>query len=315
VTCPSTHCLRINKTVGRSKDMSIEDFIITVFCIIDDELEKTLNGGKLRKRGRKPGLTDSEVLTMEIVGEFLGIDTDKGIWTYFKTHWNHFFPEIPDRSNFVKQAANLHVIKRLLQERLAAALGAYTDTLHIADGLPMPVCRFARAHFSKVFKGRATYGYCAAKQERYYGFKGHLIINSVGVVSAATFAQAHIDERDVCPELIEKFRGMLLGDKGYIRPMLQKFLENIGVYLQTPLRGNMQEDRPKGFLNWLMSTRRLVETVIGQLTERFHIERIRARDVWHQASRFWRKLLAHTVCVRVNIERGNEPLQFEKLVT
>lgn len=127
--------------------------------------------------------------------------------------------------------------------------------------------------------------------------------------------EAHVDERDVCPELIEKLRGVLLGDKGYIRPELQKFLQSTGVYLQTPLRENMQDDRPKEFLNWLMSTRRLIETVIGQLTERFHIERIRARDVWHQASRFWRKLLAHTVCVRVNIERGNEPLQFEQLIT
>lgn len=295
--------------------MSLENFIITVFCIIDDQLEKILNGTKLRKRGRKPGLCDSEVVTMEIVGEFLGRDSDKGIWTYFKTHWKHFFPEIPDRSNFVKQAANLHMIKRLLQERLATTLGAYADTLHIVDGLPMPVCKFARAHFSRVFKGNATYSYCATKQERYYGFKGHLIISSIGIVSAATFTQAHVDERDVCPELVERLRGMLLGDKGYIRPVLQKFLESIGVYLQTPLRDNMQDDRSKGFLNWLMSTRRLIETVIGQLTERFHIERIRARDVWHQASRFWRKLLAHTVCVKVNIERGNEPLQFEQLIT
>ncbi|MGA8164471.1 MAG: IS982 family transposase, partial [Waddliaceae bacterium] len=56
-------------------------------------------------------------------------------------------------------------------------------------------------------------------------------------------------------------------------------------------------------------------TVIGQLSERFHIEKVRARNLWHQASRFWRKLLAHTVCVKLNIELGNEPLQFEGLIT
>ena len=60
--------------------MSIEDFIIMVFCIIDDELEKMLQGKKLRQRGRIPSLTDSEVITMEIVGEFLGKDCDKSIW-------------------------------------------------------------------------------------------------------------------------------------------------------------------------------------------------------------------------------------------
>jgi hypothetical protein len=97
--------------------------------------------------------------------------------------------------------------------------------------------------------------------------------------------------------------------------MLKEFLEDAEIYLQTPLRNNMQETRPRSFLKWMMSSRRLIETEIGQLTERFHIEKIRARDLWHQVSRFWRKFLAHTVCVRVNIERGNEPLQFERLIT
>jgi len=35
---------------------------------------------------------DSEVITMEVVGEFLGIDTDKHIWQYFREHWLMFFP-------------------------------------------------------------------------------------------------------------------------------------------------------------------------------------------------------------------------------
>src|SRR4029078_9883453 len=116
------------------------------------------------------------------------------------------------RSNFARQAANLHEIKRMLQECLAVTLGGVADFLHIIDGLPMPVCKFARAYFSEVFKGNAAYGYCATKKEPYYGFRGHLVINSIGVVTAATFAPANICERDVCPELVEKIQGLLLGD-------------------------------------------------------------------------------------------------------
>lgn len=295
--------------------MSIEDFIIAIFCLIDDELEKMLKGKTLRQRGRVPNLTDSEVITMEIVGEFLGKDSDKSIWEYFKDHWQHFFPTIPDRSNFAKQAANLHVVKKALQERLATALGAFNDTLHLIDGLPIPVCKFARANFSRVFKGDAAYGYCAAKKEYYYGFHGHIVINSIGVITAGTFAAANIDERDVCPELVEKINGLVLGDKGFLRPSLKQELARQGVYLETPVRDNMHDERPKSFLKWLTGTRRLIETVIGQLSERFHIEKIRARDLWHQASRFWRKLLAHTVCIALNVKRDNEPLQFELLIT
>ena len=59
--------------------MSIDDFIIAVFCLIDEEMKKILKEKKLRQRGPAPRLTDSEVITMEIVGEFLGKDCDKTI--------------------------------------------------------------------------------------------------------------------------------------------------------------------------------------------------------------------------------------------
>lgn len=294
--------------------MPIDHFIIAVFCLIDDELKRMLGTQKVRKSGPRPALEDSEVMTMEIVGEFLGIDTDKGIWEYFKGHWSCFFPDIPDRSNFAKQAANLHVIKRLLQEHLTKVLGAYGDNLHLIDGLPIPVCKLARAHFSKIFKGDVAYGYCATKKEHYYGFRGHIVSSSIGIITGATFTAANIDERDVCPELVGNIKGLLLGDKGYIRPALKEDLRAQEIYLETLLKDNMEENRPTAYLKWLMSTRRLIETVIGQLTERFHIEKVRARNKWHQAGRFWRKILAHTTCIALNLAIGNEPLQFEQLI-
>ncbi len=54
----------------------------------------------------------------------------------------------------------------------------------------------------------------------------------------------------------------------------------------------MQDLRPKAFVSQLLSSGRLVETVIGQLTKRFHIEKVRACDTWHLVNRFIRKLLA-----------------------
>jgi len=63
-----------------------------------------------------------------------------------------------------------------------------------------------------------------------------------------------------------------------------------------------------------MKTRRLTETVIGQLSDRFHIEKVLARDRWHLTNRIVRKLLAHTVGVFLNKLLGNPPLHFEALV-
>ena len=51
--------------------MPLEDLIITVFCWVDERLKALLGEHRLRQRGLAPKLTDSEVITMEGVGEFL----------------------------------------------------------------------------------------------------------------------------------------------------------------------------------------------------------------------------------------------------
>ena len=139
--------------------MSVEDFIIAVFCLVDAELKKITHIKPLRSRGFEPKLSDAEVITMDIVGEFLGKDTDAGIWRYFKNHWLPWFPGLGSRTNYVKQSANLWRIKQEIQCALAKSSGALSDRLHMADGLPIPVCHFKRAGFSSIFRGYAAYGY------------------------------------------------------------------------------------------------------------------------------------------------------------
>jgi len=85
--------------------MDLSTFIIAVFCLIDDWLK----GKKLRQRGPSPELSDAEVLTIEIVGEFLGIDTDEGLYEHFRRHYGEWFPALRGvhRTTFLRQAANL----------------------------------------------------------------------------------------------------------------------------------------------------------------------------------------------------------------
>ncbi|BCU06612.1 hypothetical protein Atep_12890 [Allochromatium tepidum] len=67
--------------------MSLEDFIIVVYGWIDDQLKEWLGPTRhLRQRGFAPQLSDSEAITPVVVGEFLGYDTDVGIWAYFRQH-------------------------------------------------------------------------------------------------------------------------------------------------------------------------------------------------------------------------------------
>jgi hypothetical protein len=294
--------------------MPLEDFIITVFCWVEERLNARLGDRRLRQRGFAPKLADSEVITMEVVGEFLGLDTDVGIWKYFRRHWPSWFPELGSRTTFAQQAANLWVVKQWLHQHLLIDLGAVTDPIRLVDGCPLPVCVLTRAPRCRLFPEAADVGYCAAKKQYYYGLHGHLLITFDGVITACTVTSATGDEREALWELTEGIRGLVMGDKGYLGAFLQAELATVGIDLQTPLRANMTDPRPPGAVRQLTSARRLVETVIGQLAEQFHFEKIRARDVWHLTSRIARKVLAHTLGIFMNRQVGRSDLQFEGLI-
>ena len=76
----------------------------------------------------------------------------------------------------------------------------------------------------------------------------------------------------------------------------------------------MLDSRSKESIRILMKARRKIETVIGQLTDRFNIQKVRARDLWHLTHRIVRKILSHTISVILNMKLGNPPLQLETLI-
>jgi len=100
--------------------MPLDEFIVAVFVLVDDTVKRLFgNRTPWRRRGPQPTQSDSEVLTMEIVGEFRGLDTDKGIFEYFRIHWATFFPDLKriGRTAFVRQASRLAPVKRRLLAR------------------------------------------------------------------------------------------------------------------------------------------------------------------------------------------------------
>src|SRR3954454_19556040 len=105
--------------------MDLETLVIAAFCLVDDFVRDLCRGRRLRRRGPTPVLADSEVLTVEIVGEFLGLDTDQGLHAYFRRHFGHLFPGLRrvHRTTFLRQAANLWVVKQALWWHLAAMAG------------------------------------------------------------------------------------------------------------------------------------------------------------------------------------------------
>jgi hypothetical protein len=92
---------------------------------------------------------------MEVVGEFLGLDTDEYIGQYFRQHWPSWFPHWGSRTPFAQQAAHLWAVKQGLHRRLVIDLGAAADPIRIVEGCPLPLCVLTRAPRCRWFSGEA----------------------------------------------------------------------------------------------------------------------------------------------------------------
>jgi hypothetical protein len=66
--------------------MKLADYIVTVLVMVDDFFKIYYRPRKLRTRGPIPKPADSEAITMEVVGEYLGFDTHEDIYDYFSGH-------------------------------------------------------------------------------------------------------------------------------------------------------------------------------------------------------------------------------------
>jgi hypothetical protein len=293
--------------------MDLETFVIAVFCLVDDLVRDLRWRGRLRQRGPAPVLGDSEVLAIEAAGEFLGLDTDRALHAHFRRHFGHLFPGLRavHRTTLARQAANLWAVKQAVWQRLAAA-APRDPALAIVDSLPVPVCRFARAHRCRSFGGLAAFGYDALAHQTYYGLRLHLRVAWPGVITAAALAPANEADLAVAPQLLAGLQGWALGDGGYWSPALRDELAAAGLVLIAPPRGKAAPPAPRPA--WLVQTRRRIETVFSQLAERHHAKRVRARDPWHLAGRWLRKLLSHTVAVLLCRQAGLPPLAFARLV-
>jgi hypothetical protein len=280
--------------------VDLADFTIAVYCLLDEllaELHAAPGWERIRRRGPAPILSDSEVLTMEAVGAFLGLAQDVAIYQYFRREHPDWFPALGrvHRTTFARQAANLWVVKEQMGQRLRERL-PHDPALSFVDSVPVPVCRFGRSQRCARFRGEAAYGYDQGSKTTFYGFRCHLRACWPGVVAAVQFAPANASDLELAPEVLEGAIGQTLGDRNYWNPLLREQLAPAGITFLAPYRKRSQAPDPVGS-RCLSRVRWRIETVAAQLVERFQLKRLWARDAWHLTSRIWRKVLSHTVAV------------------
>jgi Transposase DDE domain len=197
--------------------VDLNTFIISVFCLVDDRLKGRQR--TYRRRGPAPKLSDSEVITMEIVGEFLGIDTDKGLYTFFRRHYPQWFPTLREvhRTTFARQAANLWKVKEklwqhLLEHELMLAQ-EIEEPLLVVDSFPIAVCKRSRSYKCRVMRELSERGR-DTNLGRFLGMRAHVLLSWPGVIVRANLCGADVHELHPAERLLEGM-GRGWGGDGY----------------------------------------------------------------------------------------------------
>jgi hypothetical protein len=267
--------------------MDRDTFSIAVFCLIDEAMLGITEGRRLRQRGPAPTLAASEVLTMEIVGEYLGLEQESALFAYFRRHYAHFFPSLRQlhRTTFTRQAAHLWQLKDRLWQRMVHHV-PHDPTFAVIDSFPLPVGQGARASRCRRFRGEAALGKDTLVRQTFYGLRVHVRLEWPGVITRFCVAPANVHERSALPALAEQTRGRLVGDRNYWSPAVAAEWQSRGVKVKVlaPYRNAKRDPHPRWSAR-LSRVRYRIDTVFGQLVDRCAVKRVWARDLWHLCSR------------------------------
>ena len=261
---------------------NLTDLFTNIFVIIDDIYNEIIPIGIRNRRNIKDSkLSDSEIITISIVGELLTIDSEKSFFSLLKREYKELFPRLGDRTRFNRTKRNLHLVISKIRGYISEFMQLYSNNIRVIDSMPIPVCEFGRAHFSKCFKGEASYGICASKKETYFGFKFHALTTVDGFLTDYVITPANIDDRNAVWDLCDKYRSIsIIGDKGYINKRLTPELKN---------------ER-----QLLFKVRRRIETSFSQLTEQLNLNKVKSKSLLGFMTRTSIKVLAHNISFLIN---------------
>jgi len=289
----------------------LKDLATIIFVLIDDLYEESVPE-KIKKRLHKDKaiLTDSEIITISVLGEILSVPSENAWVSYVRKNMKDLFPRMCERSRFNRLRRNLSSVISQIRMKLGAKLDFTNDGLRIPDSFPIPVCEFGRAKFAKAFKGEnANYGYCASKKETYFGYKFHALCTANGYITDFLITPASADDRDAVWELIENYnrRLTLIGDKGYIgADFAEDLLNETGVLMIALKRGNAKIQDPKPVRRAVFKIRRRIETSFSQLAGQFNAEDVLAKTLWGLTARLQSKILAFNLCFAINWLLGRD---------
>ena len=289
---------------------NIQEFMTIIYVIVDDLYkEVTPTSISERRNKEKAKLSDSEILTIALTGETIGIDSETAWYNFVKKNYSHLFPKMCDRTRYNRTRRDLLGVTGLIWQGLNAVMEEYFSSDRLIDSFPLAVCEFGRAHFCRAFKGEgADYGKCASKKETYFGYKVHSMTATEGYITGFAVTPASTDDREALLDLAwsKEHHYFLIGDRGYVKKQLADFLhENRNISLISIQRKNAKDKYPPMIGRIICKMRRRIETTFSQLSEQFNAERVLAKIFQGLLTRLLTKFLAFNLMFFLNFALGN----------
>ena len=291
------------------------DFCLWMYVVVDDIMQQI--APMLKRPGPAPECSDSELITMALVGECRGWDVETEMLSQWQDY-RHLFPQIPSQSRFNRRRRNLMPVFNFIRRVVLQMLDLAYDQQCVIDSLPIPVVQFYLVPGSTGdWKAHgASFGKVPSKNETIFGYKLHLLVTMGGLILDFELAPANATDLDVGFEMLSEHTDLnVLGDKAYISASKAAELWRYNrLRLQTIPRRNQKVQLPSSVRRLFNAVRQIIETVNGQLSEQFNIEINHAHSFWGLCTRLYTKLTAHTLCVYLNRLLGKpEFLQIKAL--
>ncbi len=276
--------------------IDLETVLTIIFVQVDDWYQKKGIYWLKGKVGRKPALSDSEVMTLMVAEDDIPYPAEAQYLAYVRANHGDLFPKLVDQSQFNRRARALRYLVEALRRDWLLELGVEQATTYLIDTKPLPVVGYKRSKSHSAFRGSAAYGYCASRKWHYFGYKLVLISTADGIPVVYDLVAANTEERAAAEAVIDRIANVdLLADKGFLGVEWQaQMLEQTGNTIHTPKRKNQKIHHPDGFEALLNRVRERIEGVFHELqnTGR-NLERLLAKTVTGLVTRVIAKVTAH----------------------
>ena len=247
--------------------ISFEQLATITFVLVDDWYQLVETEYFSGKCGRKPRFSDSEVITLMLLMDFLPFPGETQFLAFLRANFLYLFPELLDQSQFNRRSRQLANAVEQLRQSWAIKLGVHLKKDFLLDTKPIPVLSYKRDKRRSDFLSTADYGVCKSRNLKYFGYKLVMLVTMDGMPAVYELVAANTDERAAANEVLAcAYNSNIYGDKGFIGEFWQsdQLLCN-GNQIWTPKRSNQHDQNDKAFDNWLNSTRERIEGTFNEL--------------------------------------------------